>query len=201
MEEFSYLGVVFNYNGKFTKAKSRLVEQARKGMFAVINISLQLHLFDTMITPILLYGSEVWGFENLNIIESFYLKYCKMVLRLKPCTANCMLCGELGVISLSIFIKSRVLCYWSKLFNAKDDKIGNVLYRTMLSLHNMNVTQCPWISFVKTTLDELGLSEYFVNQRVENTQHFKSLIKNRLFDQFIQNWSATVNNSATCLVY
>ena len=38
---------------------------------------LQLHLFDSMITPILLYGSEVWGCENVDLIDHFYFKYCR----------------------------------------------------------------------------------------------------------------------------
>ena len=79
VDEFSYLGILFNYNGKFHKTKARLVEQARRAMFSVVSkarklnlpISIQLHLFDTMIAPILLYGSEVWGFENIKSIEQF----------------------------------------------------------------------------------------------------------------------------------
>ena len=30
-----------------------------------------------MITPILLYGTEVWGCENVDITNQFYLKFSK----------------------------------------------------------------------------------------------------------------------------
>ena len=119
LNDFSYLGILFNLNGSFCKAKSRLVEQARRAMFSVIQksrklnlpISLQLHLFDTMIAPILLYSSEVWGFENLKMVEQFQIKYCKYILNLKPSTSHCMVYGELGITPIILQVKCRVLCY------------------------------------------------------------------------------------------
>ena len=41
-----------------------------------------------MIAPILLYESEVWGFENCDIIEAYHFKFCKMMLHLKPSTPS-----------------------------------------------------------------------------------------------------------------
>ena len=32
-------------------------------------IDLQLSIFDTIVRPIMLYGSEVWGFEKNDILE------------------------------------------------------------------------------------------------------------------------------------
>ena len=103
VDDFSYLGVKFNYNGKFNKTKKYLCDQARKAMFSVLkkarklclSLDFQLHLFDSMVSPILLYGSEVWGCENVNIINQFQLKYCKMVLKLKTSTPNIMIYGDL----------------------------------------------------------------------------------------------------------
>jgi hypothetical protein len=71
-DSYSYHGLVMNYNGSFAKAKSKLIEQARRALFAVyrriknqpIPVDLQLTLFDSLVEPILLYGSEVCGFEN-----------------------------------------------------------------------------------------------------------------------------------------
>ena len=209
VDDFSYLGVHFNYNGNFAKTKARLVEQARRAMFSVIQksrklglpVSLQLHLFDSMIAPILLYGSEVWGFENLNIIQQFQLKFCKLILGMKSSTPNCMVYGELGITPIISQVKSRVLCFWAKLLNSRSDKISNILYKTSLSLHKDNILISPWISFVKRTLDSLGMSEYFVNQRVDNIDHFKASVKKRQDDQFYQEWNSTLNSSPKCLVY
>jgi 3-oxoacyl-[acyl-carrier-protein] synthase III len=46
-----------------------------------------------------------------------------------------MLYGELGVTPISLQIKSRIINYWCKLLNGKDDKICNILYKTAYSVN------------------------------------------------------------------
>ena len=84
LQNFQYLGIIFSCKGSFNDAKSHPVQQARKAMFIVLRkarklnlpIDMQLELFDTMVVPILLYGAEVCGFENFNIIENFHMQFC-----------------------------------------------------------------------------------------------------------------------------
>jgi hypothetical protein len=81
-----------------------------------------------------------------------------------------MIYGESGVKHISIQIRSRLLCYYylSKLLSFRSDKICEIVYNTALALHSNNICKFPWINFVKNTLDDLGLSEYFINQNVSN---------------------------------
>ena len=54
VESYSYLGILFHYNGKFNIAKKKLTEQARKALYALyrktrnlaIPVDIQLKLFD-----------------------------------------------------------------------------------------------------------------------------------------------------------
>jgi hypothetical protein len=57
---------------------------------------LQLKLFDSLITPILVYSCEVWGFENKQGIEKMHLQYCKRILNLRSSTPNFVVFGEIG---------------------------------------------------------------------------------------------------------
>ena len=65
---------MFSYNGRFIKNNQRLYDQVRKAMFAVFSrsrklhlpVDIQLQLFDSMVILILLYGSEVTGFEKMT---------------------------------------------------------------------------------------------------------------------------------------
>jgi hypothetical protein len=41
-----------------------------------ILVDIQLLLFDSMIEPILTYGSKVCGYDNLKFIEQIHLKFC-----------------------------------------------------------------------------------------------------------------------------
>jgi hypothetical protein len=62
-------------NGSFCKNKSKLFNQGRKALYSILKksrklnlpIDLQIEPFDTMVTPVLLYGCEVWGSENNDI--------------------------------------------------------------------------------------------------------------------------------------
>ena len=85
VDSYSYLRLVMKYNGSFVKAKSKLIDQARRALFVVIyrhikiqriSVDLQLKLFDSLVEPILLYGSEVWRFENTCSLEKNHLQFC-----------------------------------------------------------------------------------------------------------------------------
>jgi hypothetical protein len=92
-------------------------------MFAVFKIirqldmpiDCQLKLFDQVIQPVLLYGSEVWGFENTVLLERVQLKFCKYILNVQQSTLDFMVCGELGRFPIEILVKIRMISYWGKL--------------------------------------------------------------------------------------
>ena len=83
---FVYLETLFSFNGRFLKNNQRLFYQARKAMFAILSKSrklllpadIQLELFDTLVAPILLYGSEVTGFEKHDILENCAFSFIKL---------------------------------------------------------------------------------------------------------------------------
>ena len=84
-------GIYFNSKGTFTDTKKHLTEQASKAVISLLRkwrqlgipIDLTLDLFDKSVKPILLYGCEVWGHENVNLIKRIYLKFCKILLCVK----------------------------------------------------------------------------------------------------------------------
>ena len=61
-----YLGLVFSSNGSYYRTQSTLADQLHKILlrFKGITLSAALHPFDKLITPILCYGCEVWGFPG-----------------------------------------------------------------------------------------------------------------------------------------
>jgi hypothetical protein len=92
VDDFTYLGIIFMHNGSFSKNRIKLLDQGRKVMYSMLKkcrslglpIDLQLKMFDTMVAPILLYGCEIWGFENINAIESlFFCNFIKLYWVLK----------------------------------------------------------------------------------------------------------------------
>ena len=174
----------------------------RKSRSLYLDIDLQLHLFDCMVSPILLYGSEVWGFEDTSVIVRFQLQYLKRILNVKSSTPNIMVFGELGVLPLDCMIKNRILNYWFKVINSKQDKICHIVYRLMLELHRNNIHHSPWITFVKESLEQLGFAEYWLNQFVDKSPVvFKNIVKTRIKDQYIQFWNEKLSSSNKCTNY
>ena len=75
VSDYVYLGVTFKFSGSFTKAIEKQISQAKRAIFSLITkcrrlhlpYDIQTHLFDTCVTPILLYGCGIWGFSNTRI--------------------------------------------------------------------------------------------------------------------------------------
>ena len=170
VKEFNYLGVTFSRGGSFLntiknnakKGTKAMYEILRKGRFHNLSISCQYHLFEKIVTPILLYGCEIWGSSNTEILEKVHLKFCKLLLNLKRSTPNYMVYGELGTYPLSTLIKQRIVNFWAKLVNANNsDKISAILYRFSYQKFDSGEFRSKWLLNVKDILDKNGLSYLF----------------------------------------
>ena len=209
VKEFNYVGLLLTKTGNFKRAIKTLADKGTKAMYEILkrgkfhnlSISCQLDLFDKMVKPILLYGCELWGLSNCDIIERVHLKYCKLLLNLKSSTPNGMIYGELGRYPLYIDIKQRMVSYWIKLITGKQSKICSVVYRLMYHLCNTQNANFSWLNIVKTILDECGFSYIWETQIFISEVWLKSNIKMRLHDQFQQTWRETLHNCSKTLNY
>ena len=206
---FKYLGIIFNVNGNFSLAKQQQKTQAERAMFCLLNkckklklpIDIQLELFDKIVVPILLYGSEIWGFENVKVLESLHLKFCKYILNVKKSTPNCMVYGELGRFSLDLNIKCRVIAFWANLVFFKNDKISRNMYTLLRQMHDKNVYTSKWMSYVKSILDTCGLSNIWSQYENVNVKWLKLKVKQTLQDHFIQEWHESMQTNRKAINY
>lgn len=128
----------------------------KKAKDLCLSIDLQIDLFSKIVKPILLYGCEIWGLGNLDVLERVQLKFLKHILNVKSCTSNCIVYGETGTMPLSIEIKSRIVSFWAKLVCPSQDKLCNNIYALLLSYFkysdvNLN-HNFQWINELKTFL-------------------------------------------------
>ena len=163
VSSFTYSGVTLTANGKFYQTQKTLATQANKALFSLnslfekvsLNVTEKLKLFDTMILPVLTYGSEVWGFHAAPDIERVHLKFIKRILGVRPQTTNAAVYGELGRVPLNVVHKERILKYWFKIIKSEGSLI-NKLFRYQIE-NNYN-NDAMWADQVKNLLSELGFS-------------------------------------------
>ena len=150
-------------------------------------------LFDSVVSPVMTYGSEVWGNVDVTELESVHLKFCKYILGTNKFTTNVMIYGEHGRHPINIEITGKILNFWASMTQNVCYKMSVIMYNVLYNLYVKNIYKSPWIEFVKRKLDELGLSYMWVNQNVGDYSQFKSLIKQRMLDQHLQTWKSKVD--------
>ena len=209
VDEYKYLGIFLGRSGSFVSTKKHVTEQANKAVFALIKkirkldlpIDIQVDLFNKTIKPILLYGCEIWGIGNIDMIERIQLKFYKHVLNLKKSTPSNMIYGELGITPLYIDIQTRIVSFWSKLIDNDNDKLSSSVYQIMLAMHNSQKIISPWIKFVKHLLCSLGFPVIWYSQSLINSRWLVKAVNQKLKDVFIQNWISKLDIESESNIY
>ena len=226
VDDYTYLGVTFNFNGKFKKAIDKQISAARRALFVLqkrartlkLPIDLQLELFDKTILPILLYqvyGSEIWGFsKHVEQIEIFYHKFLKGLLHINSRTPDPMVYGETGKTPIKINIKERMVNFWMRLNYGKQSKLSVILFKIIKAKHDDSLSdyKSEWITFIKETLDYSGFSNiwheapFLLSQSssplsISYVNWLKNSLHLRLNDIFKQEWYSQLQSNRHCSNY
>ena len=207
---YKYLGVIFNYNGSFMLNIKSLSDVATKAMFSLIqkgkskclDVDTLIHLFECTVKPILLYGSEIWGFCNIDVIERVQLRFLKIILGLKKSTPNIMVYGETGCVPLLLSIKTRMVSFWHRLVTYQGNKVSCILYNLFFKKYEKGEHISKWLIFIKSALDMSGMTDIWLTQgQFISTECLKSRMKCSVTDQFKQVWNDSVSTSNSCTYY
>ena len=210
VKKFVYLGIVFTTGGSFSEAQNTLAGQALKAIFKLnkylrkfttIKVSHKLELFDKLVLPILNYGCETWGFHSGTALERVQLQFCKQLLGVKKCTQNDFIYGELGRTPLQNHRYYTVVKYWLKILQADSKRYIKIIYNTLYRDISNKPTSINWVSLLRDLLFRLGFPEVWYHQSVGDVKLFLHLVKQRIHDQFLQNWSSRLDNSSRAIFY
>ena len=100
------------------------------------DIKTKLKLFDSLVSPILLYAAKVWGIYEYEHIDKIHIKFCKNILGVRTQTPNYAVYGDLGRYPLCVIAKERSIKYWlnflsnntSLMFKLFQTQIDNLTY-------------------------------------------------------------------------
>ena len=126
-DKYHYLGVTFSCNGSFLQARKHVAQQASKALLALykksnnsdLPLDLVIKLFDHTVLPILTYGTEIFGFENLDLLEKVHNDFLRHISKARKSTPLYMLMGEFGRYPINIIIKTRIISFWNRLITGK----------------------------------------------------------------------------------
>ena len=123
-------------------------DKARKALYAVShrtkNVSplspeVKFHLFNSLILPILTYGSEVWSVRKstLNVLDKVFLRYVRCALSIKATTSNIITVGESGQYPPSVACTISLLNFTNRLYHMPDSTLAKQVFNELKNLHEL----------------------------------------------------------------
>ena len=134
VDSFCYLGMKFYYTGNLEpgiKAQSDQALKATNQLLALFkrmsfDVKTKLRLFYSVVAPILLYASEVWGIYGYGHVDKVHIKFCKRLPGVRAQTPNYAVYGDLGRFPLSVIAKERSIKYWLKLLTNRNSVMTRI---------------------------------------------------------------------------
>ena len=209
VREYKYLGFLvtpsFNINTELVDLKDRGLRafgalKTKLGITFRKNIHTTMHLFDSLIKPILLYASDFWGTLKLpknNPVEILHRKFCKQLLGVHTQTTNTAVYLEIGRLPLDLYAKKNATKNWDRICLKHT---GNEL---ILASCNES-SEGDWVHSVKNTLSQVGLLNVYLNEALNEVPSPQTPCNNlfhREKDIFIQTALNSIQNMSKMRTY
>ena len=201
---FRILGLYSLRGGSCNETQRTLAGQVSKAIFALnkylykftfLKPSHILDLFDKLISPILNYGSEVWGFHKAPALETVHLQFCRKLLGVKQATQNDFIYGELGRLNFQVQRYISIIRFWLKVINLEENKYVKCIYDMMIQDSQSFPNKPNWALHVKHLLTIYGFGNVWEAHGVQNAKAFLEIFKQRVKDTFVQEWHSRLETS------
>lgn len=205
---YSYLGIMFNENARWTQAREELARRGQRAAgalfgnvykFGFLPPHVMLKLFDAKVAPILTYGAEVWGLSGTTEIEKVATRFYKGILGLRPNSCDTFVRGELGRHTMASRIMTKVIKFWSRLTRNNTDCGASKCYQYQKHLADNGRTS--WASQVRDLLFAYGMSDVWMNQGVGSVTEFVTEFSERSRVASHHDWISNVNSFGNLRTY
>ena len=132
IDSYVYLGITFTPSGSFSLAQKKLYNNATRSLYSFLSevniyngasVSTVLKLFDSLVSPILLYNCEIWGCFLKSVGNNYDKFVSRMALGVHSKASNHAVKGELGRFPLHLIIYTRIFKYFLRLLTLQNNKI------------------------------------------------------------------------------
>ena len=205
-KSYRYLGLTLCPYGNFNLARQELKKASLKALFKLRkemgnhfseNIKLTIKLFDALISPILMYGSEIWGIDcngklDTDPEELVQNKFLKWLLGVNKYCNNNACRAETGRFPLRIKAQCRTFKFWLTLAIHEENnryKLSQVVYNDIKWIKD----KALWSQKIKNSLYHIGLGNLWEKAHFSDV-NIVSIIRQRLEDIELQRWFSEMNN-------
>ena len=201
--EYKCLEMTINAAGSLSPTLSNFSEKARRAIFALNNqfslkrlpVRIALKLFDSYISPILLYGLEIWmpfyqtdfNKRDSTKIEFVHLKFCKHISGVNRFTSNILVRGEVCRMPLKTAVDTKIVQYYKHLINSEN----KLVHQTLQLDREMHENQCSdtFTGYINTLSHDIG-----VQQGSKGTEGYrKAKVKYMIYDHYQKIWELKLN--------
>lgn len=146
------------------------------------------HIFDSLVKPILVYGSDVWGVNSASgiAVDKVFMNFMKHILGVKMTTSNIMTIGECGRAPPSVYCNINTLCYLNRLEKMQPTSIAKQVYWELSKLHDLGFKTWATKAWELVRKYEVDI-EHDINK-------FKSHCKNTVLAKYISTWKTSAND-------
>ena len=140
-------------------------------------------LFETLVTPVILYGCEVWGCsisrESWRKIEQIQKNFITYNLKIKGNTPYPILLIETSLSPIESMAMTRYLMYKNKLNNMEDKRLPKIASK---SSHNHHRLKQGWHKDARSWLNYWGIMEETILQNKDTIKkNVKSKFKEKMW--------------------
>jgi len=217
---YPYLGIEISNNCSFKLAQKTLADKAMRALFKLKNLlfdsntnpTTSIKLFDQLIKPICMYGSEIWGADLLKTpefsklaqsieklaCEKLNLSICRFILGVHKKSQISAIRGELGRAPLGTEIISNMIKY-KEYLHSKDKT--SVLYEALKLCESMPESTSHtkyWISQCNKIKEVLHSS---CDNQLNLNQSSKKQIKLCINSLYTREWENKISQESKMRTY
>ena len=148
-----------------------------------------MHMYETLICPILVYGSDVWGSQPQGTlaVDKVFFWYMRCFLQVKSTTSNIIVVGESGQIPPSISCHINAISYLHRLRNRPTNSLVKTIYIELWKLHECEFN--TWVSKALTLVQKYG-----IDIDMGSGASFNRYCKSYIYNHFKIAWREEVQN-------
>ena len=213
VDTYCYLGIIFHKSGSFKSAIKNLTYKASK-VYNLIRstfscqkgtaVRTMLNLFDTLVKPIMLYGSEIWGphltdfkqehpvsklTENQKFeFEMLHIKICKHTLGVQKKTSNIASRSELGKYPLTIDIMIHIIRNFWSLTSKPKTSLAHIIFEAQHKIMNKNILRTSYLSSVLKIIQFFKIKTPHHNISKMAKSQLLKIVKRKIWSWYEQHW-------------